>query len=194
MSIPQIVEAEVCETGLCSVGHLLVRGDRVSFVSVEQLKKSGAKRTVNGDGRVIWDPEPPKSDVNSISSSYVVVHDTSGRLLSSCDLYIVKWHRIYMRASNGAEEISPEAIAAAKKYYGRNVSIRVGSVEIPEGPWSRITGKMALIRYRRYGVDADDYEHVWEPSVSLYDCGHPMSWRLPLPEGCLVDERGFVRP
>lgn len=192
MTIPQIVEAEVCETGLCSVGHLLVRGDRVSFVSVEQVKKSGAKRTVK-DGRVYWDPEPPKSDVK-LETNYVVVHDPSGRLLSSCDLYIVKWHRLHMRASTDAEELSPEAVAAAKKYYGRNVAIRVGSVEIPEGPWSRIPGKMAMIRYRRYGVDADDYEHVWEPSVSVFDCAHPIAWRLPLPEGCVVDERGFVRP
>lgn len=193
MSIANVVEAEVCETGLCNIGHLLVRGDRVSFVSVEQMKKTGAKRSVNGDGRVIWDPSPPKSDV-VIPKNYVVVHDTSGALLSSCDLYIVRWHRIYTSSASDVDEVSPEVLAAAKKYYGARAPISVGSVEIPEGKWSRIPGKMALIRYRRYGVDQDDYEHVWEPSVSLYDCAQPIAWRLPLPEGCRVDERGFVRP
>lgn len=193
MTAPHIVEAEVCETGLCNLGHLLVRGDRVSFVSMEQLKKSGAKRTVNKDGRVIWDPGPPESDV-TISRSYVVVHDTSGVLFSSCDLYIVRWHRLYTRDNSGMDEISPAALSAAQEYYGNKVPISVGSVEIPEGPWSRIPGKMALVRYRRYGVDQDDYEHVWEPAVSLYDCAQPIAWRLPLPEGCVVDERGFVRP
>lgn len=192
MTIAHVVEAEVCETGLCNIGHLLVRGDRVSFVSVEQLKRSGAKRKVV-DGRVYWDPAPPKSDV-TMERGYVVVHDTTNSLLSSCDLYIVKWHQIYTRDSSGLDEISPEALASAREYYGPKTPIRVGSVEMPEGPWSRIPGKMALIRYRRYGVDQDDYEHVWEPSVSLYDCARPIAYRLPLPEGCVVDERGFVRP
>lgn len=192
MTIAHVVEAEVCETGLCNIGHLLVRGDRVSFVSVEQLEKSGAKRTVD-DGRVYWDPAPPKSDV-VMEKGYVVVHDPSGALLSSCDLYVVKWHRIYTSSVSDVDEVSPEVLAAAKEYYGAKTPISVGSVEFPEGPWSRIAGKMALIRYRRYGVDQDDYEHVWDPSVSLFICKHPIAFRLPLPEGCVVDERGFVRP
>ena len=188
MSTPKVVEAEVCSTGLCEIGHMLVRGDRVSFVSDEQVKKSGAKRKVV-DGRVIWDPSPPRSDV-VLPKGYVVVHDTSGRLLSSCDLYIVR----FFSTTTSQEEVSSEAIAAAQKYYGRNTRISVGSVEIPEGPWKRISGKMSLIRYRRLGELADNYEHVWEPSVSLYDCRNPIAWRLPLPEGCVVDPRGFVRP
>jgi hypothetical protein len=185
-----VVEAEVCETGLCSIGHLLVRGDRVSFVSDEQVEKSGAKRKVNSEGRVIWDPEPPKSDV-PLPRNYVVVHDTTGNLLSKCDLYIVRY---YPKRTSDVDEISAEEIAAARRYYGRNVRVSVGSVELPEGPWKKIRGKMSMIRYRRVGVDGDNYEHVWEPSVDLYDCENPYAFRLPLPEGCLVDERGFVRP
>lgn len=184
-----LVEAEVCESGLCQIGHLLVRGDRVSFVSDEQAKKSGAKRTVR-DGRVYWDPEAPKSDVKSIPPGYVVVHDATGTLLSSCDMYIVR----FISTTSGQDEISAEAISAAREYYGKNVRIKVGQVELPEGPWKRISGKMNMVRYRRAGDLADSYEHVWDPSVSLYDCENPIAWRMPLPEGCIVDPRGFVRP
>lgn len=189
MTTANVVEAEVCSTGLCEIGHLLVRGDRVSFVSDEQVRKSGAKRRVQ-DGRVIWDPAPPKSDV-VLPKNYVVVHDTSGTLLSRCDLYIVRYFSL---PTSGQDEISAGALSAARDYYGNDARIRVGSVEIPEGPWKKIPGKMGLIRYRRLGELADNYEHVWEPSVHLYDCRNPIAWRLPLPDGCIVDPRGFVRP
>ena len=184
-----LVEAEVCDSGLCQIGHLLVRGDRVSFVSDEQAKKSGAKRSVK-DGRVHWDPEPPKSDVMSIPKGYVVVHDATGTLLSPCDMYIVQ----FISTTSGQDEISAESISAARQYYGKNVRIKVGQVELPEGPWKKIPGKMSMVRYRRAGDLADSYEHVWDPSVSLYDCKNPIAWRMPLPEGCIVDPRGFVRP
>lgn len=188
MAKVHLVEAEVCDTGLCQVGHLLVRGDRVSFVSDEQVKKSGAKRSVR-DGRVYWDPEPPKSDV-VMDNDYVVVHDPTGTLLAPCDMYLVR----FFSPTSNQEGISADAIAAARRYYGKNERLVVGQVEFPEGPWKRIPGKMQMIRYRRWGDLGDSYEHVWEPSVSLYDCRKPIAWRMPLPEGCVVDARGFVRP
>lgn len=188
MSKVHLVEAEVCETGLCQIGHLLVRGDRVSFVSDEQVKKSGAKRSVK-DGRVYWDPAPPKSDV-VLPRDYVIVHDPTGTLLSACDMFIVR----FFSTTISKESISTDAVSAARQYYGKNLRLRVGSVELPEGPWKKIPGKMQMVRYRRAGDLADNYEHVWEPSVHLYDCRKPIAWRMPLPEGCVVDARGFVRP
>lgn len=190
--VGRVAEAEVCESGTCSVGALLVRGDRISFVSVEQVKRLGAKRSTK-DGKVVWEPRVPPADVR-VPRGYVLVHDTSGNLLSRCDLYVVKWHKRSLGSIEVPEDLPTSQLNAAKKYYGKSTPIRIGSVDIPEGPWKRIPGKISCIRYYRAGVDRDYYEHEFDPHVELYDCARPIAWRLPLPDGCVVDDRGFVRP
>lgn len=184
----RVAEAEVCESGLCDVGNMLVRGDRVSFLSVERVKRSGAKRE-EVDGRVVWTPEMPKADV-TLPKGYVVIHDTAGNLLSKCDLYIVKWHPNY---GVSISDLPHQELADARKYYGDKTPIKVGSVDVPEGPWN-VVGHVQLIRYFRAGHDQDYYEHEFDPPVELYDCERPLAWRLPLPQGCVVDDRGFVWP
>jgi len=187
----RVAEAEICESGLCNVGNLLVRGDKVSFLSVEryqEFQKSGGSRREE-DGRVIWEPEMPASDV-VLPGGYVVVHDTTGNLLSKCDLYIVKW---YSLQGVSVSDLPHRELSAARKYYGAKTPIKVGSVDVPDGSWSEV-GDVQFIRYFRAGHAQDTYEHMFDPPVKVYDCDSPLAWRLPLPEGCIVDDRGFVWP
>lgn len=190
--IGRIAECEVCDEVACEIGDLLVRGDRVSFVSMEQVRRLGAKRRIVND-RVEWTPRMPPADV-TLPSDYVIVHDTSGKLFSPCDLYVVRWNRRPIIDSEDGSNRSAQIMRSATQYYGPGVPIHVGSVEHVEGPWKRIPGKIALIRYRRVGVEKDTYEHDFNPPIDLYQCKTPLAWRMPLPDGCVVTKHGFERP
>lgn len=50
----RLAECTVCDARGCYSSHFLVRGTRVEFVSVEGLKRSGARREER-DGEVFWD-------------------------------------------------------------------------------------------------------------------------------------------
>jgi hypothetical protein len=188
----RVAEAEVCESGVCDVGNLLVRGDKVSFISEEKwkrLKAAGFKRTEE-EGRVIWTPYMPAADVK-LPRGYVVVHDTTGALLSKCDLYIVKW---YSNSGATPSELPHDELKAARDYFGPDTPIKCGSVDIPPDKAWRKLGRVRFIRYFRAGHQQDDYEHEFDPAVDLFDMKRPLAWRMPLPNGCVVDDRGFVWP
>lgn len=176
----RLAATEVCDSKVCRTGHLLVRGDNISFVSVEQVAKVGRHKL---------DADKMPSDV-VLPSNYVLVHDTTGSLLNRCELFIVRWHK------GGAESVPDEASAAvadARAYFGSNVALQLGEVDVPKGPWHRVT-KVAFIRYRRAGNTGGMYEHEFDAPVLLYDTVRPLAWKLALPDRCVVDARGFVRP
>lgn len=184
----RIADATVCDSKGCRFSHFLVRGTHIEFLSTEALRQSGAKRETK-DGLVYWSPRMPTADIK-LPKSYVLVHDTVGSILSKCDLYVVRWRR------NGSQEATKDILDDAREYFvgedERELPLSFGSVEIPEGPWTRIA-RVALIRYRRPGF-AKPFEHAYEPAVDVYDCMRPLAWRLPLPRGCVVDSHGFVWP
>jgi hypothetical protein len=188
----RLAEATVCDTGGCYTSHLLVRGTHIEFVTVDQVRKyscgSGRGRT-SKECRL--DPKRLPSDVH-LPRSHVLVHDTTGYLLDQCDLYVVRWRG----ARRNRSEPDGAALSDAEKYFvrldGSPVPIRTGSVEIPEGPW-RKECLVKLIRYRRAGIEVP-YEHEYAVPVELKQMSRPLAWRLPLPESCIVDNRGFVRP
>lgn len=174
----RIAQAEVCDSKTCRTGHLLVRGDRISFVSVEQVKKVGRHKL---------DAEAMPSDV-VLPVNFVLVHDTAGSLLSPCELFIVRWHK---GVTESVLENDSRVVADARKYFGRGLPLQVGEVDVPDGPWQRV-GKVAFIRYFRAGNTGGMYEHEFDsPMMISYT---PHSWKLALPNGCIVDSRGFVRP
>ena len=193
----RIAQATACDTGGCYTGHLIVRGDQISFLSSEadaKYRRQGYTRQVK-DGDVHWDPEMPDSDIDNLPASYVLVHDTSGHLLTKCDLYVVRWRSANSGRIN-TSEIDQKLYADAKEYFvspnGNELSIGHGSVEIPAGKWKRET-RVKYIRYRRPGFPKT-FEHDYDPDVELMYCTSPLMWRLPLPTGCVVDSRGFVWP
>lgn len=195
----RIAEATVCDNSGCYTGHLMVRGDQVSFLSVQRwsaLQRQGYKREVD-KGDVIWTPEMPESDVK-LPAGYVLVHDTTGEILNKCDLYVLKWRG--KTGSNPAKSdtgsINEQLLRDAREYFvaesGRELTPGHGAVEIPEGSWTKVAS-VQFVRYRRPGFPKP-FEHDYDPAVDVYDCMRPLAWRLPLPSGCVVDSRGFVWP
>lgn len=188
----RLAEATVCDTGACYTSHLLVRGTHIEFVTVDQLRRYGC-----GNGRqkapkeCRLDPRRVPSDVR-LPRSHVLVHDTTGYLLDKCELYVVRWRGARRRNPTSDDP----AMIDAEKYFvtedGSPVPIRTGSVEIPDGAWRKVA-RVKYIRYRRAGYQTP-FEHEYDVPVDLEDTMRPLAWRLPLPEGCVVDNRGFVRP
>lgn len=174
-----LARAEECDDKSCTVSHLLVRGDHISFVSSEQARKVGV--------HPLDDTKMP-SDI-ALPADFVVVHDTSATLFDPCHMHIVKWRR----GRKGLSTVHNKDVQVARKYFGRNSQLKVGDVEVPQGPWKRVA-KISFIRYRREGYAKGNYEHEFKPPVYLYSTTNPLAWKLRLPNGCIVDERGFVRP
>lgn len=175
----RIAATEVCDDKSCEISHLLVRGDHISFVSMEQSRKVGV--------HPLDDTKMP-SDIK-LPASFVLVHDTSATLFDQCHMHIVKWHS----GRKSVSEVQQNNVRDARKYFGNKASIKVGDVEVPQGPWRRIA-QIRFIRYRRQGYAKGNYEHEFKPPVYLYSTTNPLAWKLRLPNGCIVDERGFVRP
>ncbi len=176
---PRIAEVEVCENNVCELGHLLVRGDHVSFVSTEQARRIGERKL---------DPVAMPSDIR-LPPSYVLVNDASGRLLNKCDIYVVRWRTSRRRE---VSDVHRADLAAAQDYFGSSAQIRSGFVDIPRGPWKRVA-RVRFIRYSRFGFNKA-FEHRYQAPVDLLSSIQPLAWRIPLPEGCVIDSRGFVRP
>lgn len=177
--VPHLTEAEQCDDNACTTSHLLVRGDKISFVSAEQAEKVGV--------HPLDDSKMP-SDI-TLPEDFVLVHDTSGVLFDPCHMYIVRWHGGGKKVS----DVHQDDVKVARDYFGKNLSLSVGDVEVPEGRWNRIA-KIRFIRYRRAGKARGNYEHEFKPPVYLYSTQGGLAWKLKLPDGCIVDERGFVRP
>jgi hypothetical protein len=178
---PRVAEVEVCDNRVCETAHFLVRGESVSFVSMEQIQRVGEHKL---------DPVSMPSDPDLIMpSTHVLVNDAAGRLLNKCDIYVVKWRNSRQR---GRAEIDPTDLAVAEDYFGTGVPPRVGFIDIPRGPWKRVA-RVRFIRYSRHGANKP-YEHRYDPPVYLLYCARPLAWSVPLPDGCVIDSRGFVRP
>jgi hypothetical protein len=193
--------AEACNSRLCA--HLLVRGDQIEFVSAEQFRRMGGlkfQKESPGPGWQHVDDDSddgywtPPSDI-WLPRSYVLVHDTTGDLLSRCELYVVKWHRTRV---NSVESMHKNDVEAARDYFSMGdaptdtIRLETGSIVIPRGPWSK-KAKIKTIRYRRHGFKRD-FDHTYEPNVWLSSTERPLAWKLSLPSSCVVHEEGFVRP
>lgn len=181
--------AEACNSKLCA--HLLVRGDQIEFISVEQARrvKCGPKSCPTA-----LDERAMPSDIK-LPRGYVLVHDTTGDLLSRCELYVLKWHR---SGTNRVSNLHKNDVEAARTYFsmGDNptdtIRLETGKVILPSGPWKRVA-KIRLIRYRRHNYQMG-FEHLYDPPVWLHKSASSQSWKLSLPSSCVVHEEGFVRP
>jgi len=143
----------------------LVKGDEVSFVR---------KR----DGHVIYMP-----------ADFVMVHDVHGELVRSCDLFVVH----YQHGRNGTSQSDVSLKKKAVDYYGKNTPLETGAVDVPIDGWHRVAATYE-IRYRRMGKHKGLYSHVFSELPWLEQCRHTLAFKLPLPDGCVLNERGIVWP
>ncbi len=199
---------------------LLIKGDEVTFFPNFQRAKEIAEQRADDLKADGWDrsDETPmaldfvvyvmrgkarsqvaKSIVQSFGSAtpivcpqdYLIVHDVSGAQRRSCDFYVCKQTPLRSHSRHASDD----AIDAAKKWFGGSGSVVGRGVELPNPPWQR-AAQIDAIWYRRHAVSglAGRYEHPYSPSVPLYVSSKPHGWRIALPDGCTVDERGFVYP
>lgn len=192
MTAPRL--AEYCTKETCA--DLRVNGDRVSFVSVEQLRRYGWTDLREGMSSAERERELP-ADIRSIPPSYVLAHDANGVVLPKCELYVLKWTR------GGTERpASPQDLRAAERYFGTRRVVR-GTVDIPHGPWRRLC-RVSVIRYHRDAGPTPrhvgDFEHPYaldlkyDEPVWLSACRSPLAFRLALPDGCIITTHGFEKP
>lgn len=183
---PRVAEVEVCDNRVCETVHLLVRGNRVTLVSTEQAQRLGVNKADlrQGDGQVL----AVTPDIR-LPAGYVFVNDASGRLMSKCDIYVVKWRNSRRREST---DIHPTDLAVAEEYFGSGAPIRSGFVDLPKGPWKRVA-RVRFIQYSRFG-SPKPFQHRYDPPVDLQSSKNPLAWKIPMPDGCIIDSRGFVRP
>jgi hypothetical protein len=181
--------AEACNSRMCA--HLLVRGDQIEFVSLQQARRVGCGPQVC---EVRLDERKMPSDIK-LPRDYVLVHDTTGDLLSRCEFYVLKYHRT---RTNRVSQLHPGDVEAALDYFsmGDNpkdtIRLETGAVVTPRGPWKRVA-KIRLIRYRRHNYKMG-FEHLYDPPVWLSFSERDHAWKLSLPASCVVHEEGFVRP
>lgn len=186
---------QTCTETACT--SLLVRGTKISLVSVEHLRALERRRR----GPLPRDPEQRtligvRSDIR-FPAGFVLVHDTEGTVFPRCDVYIVRF-----RARRVAPEsyMSEHHLRTAREYFGDTARIQGGSVDHPSGPWARVA-KIQIVRYTRHPRVASEvakfaggHEHEYAPPVWLYSSQRPLAWKLSMPSGCIIDERGFVVP
>lgn len=79
----------------------------------------------------------------------------------------------------------------ARAYFGDRYEGTIAEVDIPEGSW-RPVGRATVIFYDRPGEAGDYYRHEFAQPIPLSTNGK--FHRLSLPEGCVVNDRGFVKP
>lgn len=192
MTQPRI--AEVCNSRTCA--HLRVNGDRVSFVSTEQLARYGWIELEEGISNAARERQLP-ADVK-LPRAMVIVHDARGAIFAPCELFIARWKP----SGQTIEDVHPDDVRSAERYFGSVDTLRVGTVAIPKGGWGRYLCEVAVIRYHRDAGPTEDhvgdFEHPYElyysSPVRLYAARRSQAFRLSLPNACVVDGRGFVRP
>lgn len=191
--------AQTCTPETCA--DLLVRGTKISLISVERVRD--LERKFGGKLPRSTDPNNPTlithltpADVR-FRPGFVLVHDTESTIFPRCDVFIVRF-----RPRRGSPELfmNPDALKTARDYFGDTARIQGGSVDVPQGPWERVAA-IKFIRYTRHPrvpkevpLFAGGHEHEYHPAVWLYVCRRPLAWKLSLAGGCIVDDRGFVVP
>lgn len=164
--------------GVCNIDTpLLIRGD---IVSMELAS-----------GRTVEFPE-----------SWGLVHDVTGECADKCEIFICPYT---VRGPIG-RQVDDSVHEAATSYWGDDYKLVEGNVVIPDGPWDRVD-RILRVYYDRYGELASKYQHPFEREVSsaaiLYkqrraskcaDGKMHRSYRISLPDSCVVNAHGFVWP
>jgi len=115
-----------------------------------------------------------------------IIHDPEGYQLPYCDVYFGPFEVMRQRV---------ELTKKAKAYFGRGYEGQRAIVDVPfEGPWEPI-GKSVQIFYKRRGKDQRKFFHPQTQPVAISRCvvRDITHYRLELHNGCVLDDRGFVR-
>jgi hypothetical protein len=135
-----------------------------------------------------------------------MLYDHSGADWPRCSLLVTRF-RGY------THDVDKRELGAARDYFGRNAEIGAGTVDLPPksfAAWTRV-GEVSEIFYGRAGTKAPGrFRHrfhkprgMWKvifffkgraakDPVVLYKTRN--AYRLELPSGCMIDDRGIAVP
>lgn len=142
-----------------------------------------------------------------IPKRFGLIHDPLGIVLNRCDIYLSTY-----KISRKPVGTIPKGMAKiVEAYFGASTPrVRV-HVEIPLGPWHRL-GVVRTVHYvrrndedeERDGVFFHDYdgsEGPWsytfsdrDPTTEIFESCCVRAFKLEMPDGCIVNDRGFVWP
>lgn len=117
-------------------------------------------------------------------SSHGIIHDPDGSQLERCFVYVGPY-----KATN--EQIS--LTKDAKSYFGPDYKGTKATVDVPDGPWN-LVGEAVQILYRRPGKYRGKYFHFFNQKTTVLISKCRNHFRMELPNGCIVNWRGFVFP
>ncbi len=125
----------------------------------------------------------------SLPRGWGMVHDPSGQQIGRCTVLLMK----YNRALESANPITDIERKAAQDYFGQSYEpVRV-ILDFPTGKWQS-GGRITEVRYARRGKFGGEWRHRFKKAVRLCIHASPRAYKLELPDDCVLDVRGFVRP
>ncbi len=119
--------------------------------------------------------------------SHALIHDTEGRHLPRCFLYVGPYQR-------SVEPI--EMDKAGRAYFGKGYRATQATVNVPDGPWRPEGAVMAILYKRDRGrfAAAQSYLHHFSNAVPLSRCGRFYCLELTDDDSCRIGWEGIVRP
>ena len=152
---------------------IVIKGSHVRFELVSQIPAEKRKKPPATNGKVI-----------SLPNAYGIIHDPDSENFDKCECYFGPYKRTRKRI---------EMTQKASAYMGSSYPATFATVDLPSGTWKPI-GDVAQIFYKRPGRYSGKYFHPFKAGFvpKLYKNGR--FYKLALPGGCIVDDRGFVFP
>lgn len=147
--------------------------------------------------RIIFELAGDAGDIKP-PGSYGMLHDPQGKAWPYRSLLVGPFR-------HGGKAPDNEVTTEARKYLGRSHNVKKGSVSLPSrsGPWEKL-GEVAVLYYYRGGSRAPGgMRHKFgKASLAKLMLGHGKAhlsrcgnwYRLNLPKGAVVDDRGIVWP
>ncbi len=111
-----------------------------------------------------------------------MIHDPDGEALDKCVVYVGPYRK-------KQEDVTHTSLS--RRYFGASYTLRRAAVDVPTGPWNSV-GEVVAITYQRAGADTRMFRHKFNPSVLL--SRSKSFYRIELPDGCVVNHRGYVFP
>lgn len=164
---------------------ILIKGDHVRFEMTEQ-----PFQVVPGAFEEITrarEKGKATGPILTLPDNYGIIHDPEGYQLPFCDVYFGPFEVTQQKT---------ELTRKAKAYFGRGYEGHRAIVDVPvQGPWEPV-GETIQIFYKRRGKDTRKFFHEKKQPVPLSRCTSRgvTHYRLELPNGCQLDDRGFVWP
>jgi hypothetical protein len=122
----------------------------------------------------------------TLPAGHAMVHDPKGIDFPRCHIYFGP-----LQKTQKGTDLRREGRA----YFGSSYPARVARIEVPDGAWHPV-GHVIQIFYERPGKHKGLYYHPFKTRLpqKLVLSKNGSMYRLTLPQGCIVNDRGFVYP